>query len=69
MQIDEVPGVVLHATPAIDPARPYGAKLTIATALEERRYYLSRQLLEDLARLIDHECLSAPLPERRGEDR
>lgn len=65
-QTDDQPDQIVHATPLIDPATPYGAQLTLVTALERRRYTLTRELLEDLALQISRELQRAPLPEHRG---
>lgn len=63
MQTDDVPGVIIHAIPVIDPAHPLAATLTIATAVKRSRYFLSRELLDDLGRLIGLELQQVPLPD------
>lgn len=59
--VTEAEGVVLHATPLIDPQYPNAATLTVATAAQRSRYFMHRRILEDLGRMIDAELKQAPL--------
>jgi hypothetical protein len=63
MHTHEPLAVAIHATPEINPDYPRAAILTVATAVDRWRYSLTRDVLQDLGRMIDDELQHTPLPE------